>query len=370
MEAFTFASGLTMTGRRFAKLFNGPPRKAESVITQREMDLARSVQAVTEDVMLRMSRHIHRETGETKLCLAGGVALNCVANGRILREGPFDEIWVQPAAGDAGGSLGAALATWHLYEGKPRTVHAVDGMKGSFLGPEWSPDQIRAFLEDKGIPYEEPGDEELAGRVADLLADGQVVGWLQGRMEFGPRALGGRSILADPRGRGVQRTVNLKIKFRESFRPFAPAVLAEEVSEWFDLDSASPYMLLVASVRDASVDGEGFERLGQIRSRIPAVTHVDGSARVQTVHRETNPEFYRLLEAFRDRTDCPVLVNTSFNVRGEPIVQSPADAWRCFRRTQMDVLVLGPCLVLRRTLDDPDAELLDAHSVAATYGLD
>ncbi|NBC17283.1 MAG: hypothetical protein GVY18_08220 [Bacteroidetes bacterium] len=370
MEYFTYPHGLTMTGRRFAELFGGPRRAPESELTQREMDLARSVQAVTEEALLRMARHVHRETGERNLCLAGGVALNCVANGRLLRESPFERIWIQPAAGDAGGALGAALVAWHMHAGQPRTPQTPDAMQGAYLGPGFSDEAIAAFLEREGLPHEHVGHDALADRVAEVLADGQVVGWFQGRMEFGPRALGHRSILADPRGREVQRLVNLKIKFRESFRPFAPSVLAERAADYFDLDAPSPYMLLVAQVSDAEVGGEGLDRLKHIDSAIPAVTHVDGSARIQTVHPETSPGYYRLLKAFEARTGCGVLVNTSFNVRGEPIVCTPEDAYTCFRRTHMDVLALGPYLVTKQMLPDAEEAVFTAEEVAEEYGLD
>ncbi|HET6617985.1 MAG TPA: carbamoyltransferase N-terminal domain-containing protein, partial [Gemmatimonadota bacterium] len=370
MEYFTYPAGLTMTGRRFADLFGGPPRAPEGPLTEREMDLARSIQEVTEDAMLRMARHVHRETGERNLCLAGGVALNCVANGRLLREGPFERLWIQPAAGDAGGAVGAALVAWHEWAGEPRRPAPDDAMSGSFLGPAFEDATVDAFLEREGIPHERVGYADLPDRVAGLLADGKVVGWFQGRMEFGPRALGARSILADPRGRDVQRAVNLKIKFRESFRPFAPSVRAERSKEYFDLDVESPYMLLVARVDGASIEGEGLERLRHVESRVPAVTHVDGSARVQTVHEQTNPLFYRLLLAFEAMTGCAVLVNTSFNVRGEPIVCTPEDAYRCFRRTHIDALAIGPFLVLKDELPDSDREVYTAEQVAQVYGLD
>jgi carbamoyltransferase len=353
---FNYCSGLTMTGRRFHKLLGGPPRKPETPVTQREMDLARSIQVVTEEVMLRMARHLHETTGEKNLCLAGGVALNCVGNGRILREGPFENLWIQPAAGDAGGALGAALQTWYQYYEKPRTVGTGDSQSGSYLGPEFSNDEISSFLRESGAPAKVLGDEdELCTRVAELIEEGKVVGWFQGRMEFGPRALGARSILGDPRNRDMQTTMNLKIKYRESFRPFAPCVLREKVSEWFEHDGDSPYMLLVAPVHpdrcraltEEDKKKQGLERLKVIRSEVPAITHVDNSARVQTVHEETNPRFARLLRAWEQRTGCPVLINTSFNVRGEPIVCSPEDAYRCFLRTEMDVLVLGNHVLLK-----------------------
>ena len=361
MKYFDFAAGLTMTNGAFERLFGGPPRAPESEVTQREMDLARSVQEVTEEAMLRMARHAHRETGERNLCLAGGVALNCVGNGRILREGPFDHVWVQPAAGDAGGSLGAALSVWYQYLGNERRVAEVcrggaDGMRGSYLGPEFSDDEIEESLVTSGARYRKVPHDELAETVARLLAEEKVVGWFQGRMEFGPRALGARSILGDPRSPRMQSQMNLKIKFRESFRPFAPSVLRERVSDYFELETDSPYMLLVAPVREAlrreTAAGEeaglfGVERLNVPRSSIPAVTHVDYSARVQTVRREESPAFYDLLAAFERLTGCAVLVNTSFNVRGEPIVCTPAEAFACFMRTEMDCLVVGDFLLLK-----------------------
>jgi carbamoyltransferase len=355
MRYFNYANGLTMTNQRFAKLFGGPPRRPESPVTQREMDLATSIQAVTEEVVLRLGRTVHRETGIDQLCLAGGVALNCVANGRLLREGPFKDIWVQPAAGDAGGALGAALSVWHEYLDRPRTCTGQDQMRGSYLGPAFSNEQIEAYLHGAGIPYHRLDDEALMPRLAELLDEGHVVGWFQGRMEFGPRALGGRSLLGDPRSPRMQSVMNLKIKYRESFRPFAPAVLAERVSDWFQFQGASPYMLMVAPVlesRRIPMTAEqqalfGIDKLNVPRSEIPAVTHVDYSARLQTVHRETNPRFHRLLAAFAARTGCPLLINTSFNVRGEPIVGTPEDAYRCFMRTEMDTLVLENCLLYK-----------------------
>jgi len=353
MEYFNFAQGLTMTNRRFDELFGGRPRKPEAELTQREMDLARSVQEVTELAMLRMARHVHKETGEKNLCLAGGVALNCVGNGRILREGPFENIWIQPAAGDAGGSLGAALSVWYQYLENKRDVKEVcqghtDGMKGAFLGPSFSSEYVREFLETTAANYRRVKRTELAERVARLLADEKVVGWFQGRMEFGPRALGARSILGDPRSVRMQSQMNLKIKFRESFRPFAPSVLRERASDFFELEVDSPYMLLVAPVqkhlRYEMTESEeklfGIEKLNAARSLIPAVTHVDYSARVQTVRREDNPLYYDLIAAFGRLTGCPVLVNTSFNVRGEPIVCTPEQAYTCFMRTEMDCLVM------------------------------
>lgn len=370
MEYFSYAHGLTMTGRGFERLFGGPARRPEGALTQREMDLARSVQIVTEEVLLRLAQHVHSETGARFLCMAGGVALNCVANGRILREGPFENLWIQPAAGDAGGALGAAYAAWHEYAGRPRAVDRGDVMEGSFLGPEFSEADIGAFLAARDIPHVLMNDDELFSETARLLADKKVVGWFQGRMEFGPRALGARSILADPRGADVQQVVNLKIKFRESFRPFAPAVLRERVAEYFELDHDSPYMLLVAPVRDARISGTGLDRRRNVESPVPAVTHVDGSARIQTVDEETNPRFYRLLRAFEALTGCPVLVNTSFNVRGEPIVCTPEDAYACFRRTHMDALVLGRFLIRKDMLTDAEYAVYTARQVAEEFGLD
>ena len=344
-EYFNYSQGLRMTNGAFDKLFGGPPREPESTITQREMDLARSVQVVTEEVMLKMAQYVRRETGMKYLCLAGGVALNCVANGRVLREVPFDDIWIQPAAGDAGGSLGVALAIWHRYLGQPRETKGRDTMKGSFLGPRDNEADIEAYLREQNVRYTKYAREELAEIVAELLAQGKIIGLHQGRMEFGPRALGCRSIIGDARSPQMQSVMNLKIKYRESFRPFAPSVLREHVAEWFDLDADSPYMLLVAQVAkeklvEVSEELTGLDKLKVRRSKIPAVTHVDGSARVQTVTRETNPLYWDIIEAFRKRTGCPVIVNTSFNVRGEPIVCTPADSYRCFMRTEMDYLVL------------------------------
>lgn len=349
MDYFNYCTGLTMTSRKFDDVFGGPPRKPESKLTQREMDLARSVQEVTEEVMLRLSRTMHRETGVEYLCLAGGVALNCVGNGRVLREGPFKGIWIQPAAGDAGGALGAALSAWYQYENNPRTADDVhDSMKGSYLGPRYTNQDVEARLKTIGASYTLLDDQDLFNCVAEELASGKVIGWLQGRMEFGPRSLGGRSILGDARNTKMQSVMNLKIKYRESFRPFAPSVLREKVSDYFQMNCDSPYMLLVAPVLekrrlpfDSSQKGLwGIDLLNVLRSDIPAVTHIDYSARVQTVHEETNPRYYNLLKAFERKTGCATLVNTSFNVRGEPIVCSPEDAYRCFMRTEMDVLVL------------------------------
>ncbi len=354
MKYFDYCAGLRMTNGHFHELFGGPPRKPESRVTQREMDLARSVQEVTEEVMLRIARHVHKTTGQKYLCLAGGVALNCVGNGRLLREGPFENIWIQPASGDAGGALGAAYFAWHQYLEKPRATDGkTDSMRGSFLGPDYSGEEIRVFLEKHGIPFTLLKDEELAGTVADLLAKEKVIGWFQGAMEFGPRALGGRSILGDPRSPKMQEQMNLKIKFRESFRPFAPSVAAEKVSDYFEMTGESPYMLLVAPVkkerrREMTAEEmklEGIELLNVKRSEIPAVTHVDYSARVQTITASQHPRFYDLLRKFDEKQECPVLINTSFNVRGEPIVCTPEDAYRCFMRTHMDYLVLGNFLL-------------------------
>ena len=363
MEYFNYCTGLTMTGNKFDELFGGPPRKPESKLTQREMDLARSVQEVTEEVMLRLSRSLHQETGIEHMCLAGGVALNCVGNGRILREGPFKGLWIQPAAGDAGGALGAALSVWYQMENKPRRVDGKhDAMRGSYLGPSFSNEEIEVFLKSKNAPYVRLGERELYRKVADDLAQEKVVGWLQGRMEFGPRALGGRSILGDARSAKMQSVMNLKIKYRESFRPFAPSVLRDRVSDYFDLHSDSPYMLIVAPVQErrrrpmssSQKSLWGIELLNVPRSDIPAVTHLDYSARVQTIHEETNPRYYNLLKAFEAQTSYAVLVNTSFNVRGEPIVCTPEDAYRCFMRTEMDVLVLENCVLYKA--DQPKLE--------------
>jgi carbamoyltransferase len=363
LEYFNYLSGLTMTGRRFDRLFGGPPRRPEAPLTAREMDMARSIQAVTELAMLRMAAHAHRLTGMKRLCLAGGVALNCVGNGRVLREGPFEELWIQPAAGDAGGALGAALLVHHRLLGNPRTPAAGDAMAGSYLGPEFGDEDVRRFLDAAGARYRTLEWDEVPRVAAGVLAEGKVVGWFQGRMEFGPRALGNRSILGDPRDREMQSRMNLKIKFRESFRPFAPAVPRDRVADWFELDAPSPYMLLVAPVGQARRLAEpggngatGIARLKLPRSTVPAITHVDWSARVQTVHPETNPLFHGVLRAFEERTGCPVLVNTSFNVRGEPIVGTPEDAFRCFRRTQMDCLFLGRHLLDARDFPAPEPE--------------
>ncbi len=355
MQYFNYANGLTMTNRKFDGLFGGPPRKPESPVTQREMDLASSIQAVTEEVVLRLAKTVQKESGAEYLCLAGGVALNCVANGRLLREGPFKDIWIQPAAGDAGGALGAALSVWYEYLGNPRVVDETDSMAGSYLGPKFSDQEIRSYLDSVNADYKILADTELMPQLADVLANENVVGWFQGRMEFGPRALGGRSIIGDPRSKAMQSVMNLKIKYRESFRPFAPAVLADRVSDYFDINHCSPYMLLVAPVSEKlrtpmTKEQEnlfGIEKLNVPRSEIPAITHVDYSARIQTVHKETNPRYYDVIEHFGKQTGCPVIVNTSFNVRGEPIVCTPEDAYRCFMRTEMDYLVIEGFLMAK-----------------------
>jgi carbamoyltransferase len=356
MDYFGYLEDLVMTSEKFADLFDGPPRAPESPVTRREMDLARSVQEVTEEIVLRMARHARELTNKRALCLAGGVALNCVANGRLQRERIFDELFIQPAAGDAGGAIGAALAIWHNELGNPRTADGKhDGMSGSYLGPEFSRDQIKEYLDARGYVYRELGDDEWAPAIARVVADEMVVGLFHGRMEFGPRALGNRSIIADARSPKMQSVLNLKTKFRESFRPFAPSCLEESASEYFDLDAPSPYMLLVAPLRaDRQIAPKGDERdldlhqwVNRPRSDLPAITHVDYSARIQTVSAGTNPRFHALLDAFRSLTGCGVMINTSFNVRGEPIVCTPSDAYRCFMRTEMDYLVLGPFLLAK-----------------------
>lgn len=363
MDFFGYLDRLEMTNPRFEALFGGPPRRPETPITRREMDLARSVQEVTEEVVLKLARHARAVTGKRHLCMAGGVALNCVANGKLLREGLFDDLWIQPAAGDAGGALGAALAVWHRNLDRPRSLsrrtggagRPRDAMRGAYLGPGFSAEEIRAFLDARGYPYREPAPERWAGEIAELIGSEQVVGLFQGRMEFGPRALGNRSILGDPRSPKMQSVMNLKIKYRESFRPFAPSVLEEKVADYFDLDRPSPYMLLVADVRKErclpmrgdEADLPLTEWVNRPRSELPAITHVDYSARIQTVSEETNPAYHRILQEFEQRTGCAVVVNTSFNVRGEPIVCTPEDAYRCFMRTEMDHLVLGPFLLAK-----------------------
>ncbi len=357
MRYFNYCQGLTMTSARFNALFGGPPREPESPVTQKDMDLAASIQVVTEDVVSRMVRHLHHQTGMKNLCLAGGVALNCVANGKVLREGPFEDLWIQPAAGDAGGALGAALFVWHQLMDRPRKAFPRDSQKGSLLGPAFTDAQIKPVLDRIGARYHQLDDQAMLERVVGLLADEKVVGRFQGRMEFGPRALGNRSILGDARSRNMQSVMNLKIKFRESFRPFAPSVLQEDVASYFEMDAEveSPYMLLVADVRpDKRLDDEGkrkglkgMDLLKSARSVVPAITHVDYSARVQTVDRERSPEYHRLIERFKEKTGCPVIINTSFNVRGEPIVGRPEDAINCFINTGMDALVLEHFLLLK-----------------------
>lgn len=361
MAYFDYVGGLRMTNRAFDRLFDGPPRRSESKLTDREMDIAASIQVVTEMAMLNMARFAHKETGLDNLCLAGGVALNCVGNGKILREGPFANLWIQPAAGDAGGALGAALFVHHQLLNAPRTIDPKrDSQRGTLLGPSFSDDEIATFIAEKGIKARKFADvDSLTDHVADVMQRDAVVGWFQGRMEFGPRALGARSIIGDARSRQMQTTMNVKIKFRESFRPFAPSVLREKVSEWFEMDADSPYMLLVAPVnqsrrmRISESGAKGLEKLKEIRSSVPAITHVDFSARVQTVHRDDNPVYHRLIETFFEKTGCPVIVNTSFNVRGEPIVCTPEDAYRCFCRTNMDYLVLGSYVIDKKDQDLP-----------------
>jgi carbamoyltransferase len=354
MKYFGYCNSLKMTNRYFDKLFGGPARRPETKITQKYMDIAASIQKVTEEIMLGMSRHVHKVTGLDRLCLAGGVALNCVGNGRILREGPFKEIWIQPASGDAGGALGAALLVWHKYLGRERKSDGInDAQKASLLGPQFADTEIEKFLGQQKAPYKKLSAQDIPGVVAGLVARGNVIGWFQGRMEFGPRALGARSIIGDARNIEMQSKMNLKIKYRESFRPFAPTVLRDKASEWFDLRQESPYMLLVAPVRDdkrlklpeSSRQLQGFDKLKTQRSQIPAVTHVDFSARVQTVKREDNPLYYDTINEFYRQTGCPVMINTSFNVRGEPLVCTPEDAFRCFMRTEMDYLIMGSFLL-------------------------
>ncbi len=358
LDYFDYCTGLTMTNGKFDALFGGPPRKPDELLTQHHMDLAASLQAATEEVVLRLTRSLRKETGQRNLCLAGGVALNCVANGKVLRDGQFDHIYVQPAAGDAGGALGAALAGYHLQLNQPRSV-AGDAMCGAYLGPEFSASEVQHRLRQCGARFELLDEPGLLAKCSDGLAAGKALGWFQGRMEFGPRALGNRSILGDPRSPTMQKTLNLKVKYRESFRPFAPSVLRERLSEWFEMDGDSPYMLLVADVAKrrcipmTSEQAElfGIDKLNVPRSDIPAVTHVDYSARIQTVHADTNPRYHALLSAFEQKTGCPVLVNTSFNVRGEPIVGTPEDAFRCFMGTELDILAVGNCLLLKDQQD-------------------
>jgi len=373
LSYFDYCTGLRMTGEKFHRLFGGPPRSPEEPLTQRHMDLAASIQAVTEEVVLRLTRAIAAETGAENLCLAGGVALNCVANGKVLRDGRFRRLWVQPAAGDAGGAVGAALCAYHLFKGQPRQIGAGDAMSGAYLGPAFEQAEIEKRLRGVGARFAVLPDGEVITRTVTALVEEKAVGWFQGRMEFGPRALGARSILGDARSPTMQSVLNLKVKYRESFRPFAPSVLREDAAEWFELDGDSPYMLLVADVvkhrrREMTAEEQalfGIEKLSVPRSDIPAVTHVDYSARVQTVHRETNPRYHALLTAFKERTGCPVLVNTSFNVRSEPIVGTPEDAFRCFMGTQIEVLVAGNCF-LRKEAQDPTLK----RDYRSAFGLD
>ncbi|MEB2355861.1 MAG: carbamoyltransferase [Ignavibacteriales bacterium] len=351
MEYFNYCQGLTMTNEKFNKLFGGPPRIPETNLTQKQMDIARSLQEVTEEIVLKIGSHVYKETKSKNLCLAGGVALNCVANGRLLREGPFENIWIQPAAGDAGGALGAALIGWYKYHNKPRT--AADGksdkQKGSYLGPQFTDEEIKSFVQSLNLSAKKYDEDELIETTANLINSDKVIGWFDGKMEFGPRALGSRTIIGDARSPKMQATMNIKIKFREGFRPFAPSVLFEKVSEYFEIEKESPYMLLTADVKkerripmtDEEQKKWGIDKLNVIRSDIPAVTHVDYSARLQTVHKETNPRYHKLISKFEEKTGCAVIINTSFNVRGEPIVCTPEDAYRCFMRTNMDYLVLG-----------------------------
>jgi len=354
MDYFNYCSGLTMTNNKFHKLFGGPPRKPESKLTQKEMDLARSVQEVTEEIVLKMATYVRNETKMKYLCLAGGVALNCVSNGKLLRSGLFDDIWIQPAAGDAGGAMGCALFTWYQYlENKRKADDKSDFMQGAYLGPEFQNGSIESFLKKNNYSYQTLTDEELPDKIADLIADEKVIGWFQGRMEFGPRALGSRTIIGDARSYEMQKTMNLKIKYRESFRPFAPSVRVENISDYFEIDRESPYMLLVANVqKDKQVAMSekqksyfGLEKLNVVRSEIPAITHVDYSARIQSVNGKTNPLYHEMLTKFNDKYGCPVIVNTSFNVRGEPIVCTPKDAYLCFMRTEMDYLIMGNYLL-------------------------
>jgi len=370
LDYFNYCVGLTMTNSKFDALFGQPPRTPQQLLTSFHMDIAASIQQVTEEIMLRMTRALARETGERNLCLAGGVALNCVANGKVLRDGQFENIWIQPAAGDAGGAVGSAMCAYHLYRGQPRRPHTGhDGMRGAYLGPQFGQPEIEQRLQAAGAKFTVVDDAAVIAEAVDALAAQKALGWFQGRMEFGPRSLGARSILGDPRSPGMQKMLNLKVKYRESFRPFAPAVLREDVADWFELDCDSPYMLLVAGVQPARrrtmTEAEqklfGIDKLNVPRSEIPAVTHIDYSARVQTVHRETNPGFHALLSAFKQRTGCPVLVNTSFNVRGEPIVCTPEDAFRCFMGSEIETLVIGNC-VLQKEQQNPALKLDYKHA--------
>lgn len=366
MEYFDYCAGLTMTNGKFEKLFGGPPRKPESPLTQRDMDLARSVQEVTEEVMMRMSRHVYKQTGQKNICIAGGVALNCVCNGKILREGPFENVWIQPAAGDAGGALGAALFVWYQYLENTRITDGnKDFMRGAYLGPMFENGYILEYLKKNTIPYTKLSNEEIPEKIADLIAQEKVIGWFQGRMEFGPRALGARSIIGDARSPKMQEVMNLKIKFRESFRPFAPSVIEERISDYFELGGESPYMLLVAPVRkeilrEMTQEEQklfGLDKLHVVRSSIPAVTHIDYSARIQTVDKETNPLYHKMISKFNEKYGCPVIINTSFNVRGEPIVCTPEDAYLCFMRTNMDYLIMGNFLLEKKDQKPLDKDI-------------
>ena len=370
MSYFDYATGLTMTNKKFDELFGGPPRTSETDLTQREMDLAASVQKVTEDIVVQIAKEIAKNTGEKNLCLAGGVALNCVANGVLLREKIFDNIWIQPAAGDAGGALGSALCAWYLHHSKERNISSGrDAMKGSYLGPSFSNEEIEAELNLCGARFKKLSEPDLIEYVASALAEEKAVGWMQGRMEFGPRALGSRSIIADPRSPAMQKQLNLKVKYRESFRPFAPSILREDVADWFEIDIDSPYMLLVANVKKdkrLKMKAEekalfGIDKLNVPRSSIPAITHVDYSARIQTVHEDTNPRYYAVISKFKEKTGCPLVVNTSFNVRGEPIVCSPTDAFKCFMGNELDVLAVGNYLLLKGEQDEELRENYEGH---------
>lgn len=374
MSYFNYASGLTMTNKKFDDLFDGPPRKSEAKLTQKEMDLAASIQKVTEEVVIKISKDLAKKSGEKNLCLAGGVALNCVANGILLREKIFENIWIQPAAGDAGGALGAALSAYYLhYDNKRKVDQNSDKMKGSYLGPEYNDYDIESELKSCGAVYKKFSEIDLINKVADDLVDQKAIGWMQGRMEFGPRALGARSIIADPRSPSMQKQLNLKVKYRESFRPFAPSVLKEDISEWFDQEKDSPYMLLVSNVKKdkrrsmtkTEMDLFGIQKLNIPRSSVPAITHVDYSARIQTVHFETNPLYYSVISKFKQKTGCPLVVNTSFNVRGEPIVCRPIDAFRCFMGTNLDILVIGKYYMVK---EDQDISL--AENYEKRYELD
>jgi len=367
MQYFDYATGLKMTNKKFNALFDGPPRQSESKLTQREMDLAASIQKVTEEVVIKLAKNIAKETGEKNLCLAGGVALNCVINGILVREKIFENIWIQPAAGDAGGALGGALSVWYLRFAKDRKISPQpDSMNGTYLGPEYTDDEIKQVLDKCGAKYYKLSESNLIKKVATLISQGKAIGWMQGRMEFGPRALGGRSIIADPRSPQMQKQLNLKVKYRESFRPFAPSILNEQLSKWFKLDSISPYMLLVADIKDEKrqiMTKEenalfGVDRLNIPRSEVPAVTHIDYSARIQTVHKETNLKYYLLISKFFEITGCPIVVNTSFNVRGEPIVCSPKDSYKCFMGTDMDALAIGNFLLIK---DEQDEEKIENY---------